>query len=248
MPTITTATLSRSGARERNEDAVRSVRHGDLGCWVVADGLGGHGAGDMAAQTAAQAVVDDVTRYAEEDGRADASLASILHAAVDAAQAALAERQDDVGVSGMRTTIVVLVMDGDDALWGHVGDSRLYHFRDDTLRARTQDHSVVQVLVDAGEISPDEARDHDDQNRLLRALGSSTPHPPDVPEEPSRVQSGDAFLLCTDGFWGAVPPDAMETRLAAADDPESWLASMARSIDDRRGDQDNYTAVGLFVE
>ena len=214
---IATASVSRPGGRAVNEDA---CGHGD-GCWVVADGLGGHGGGEVAAGIA----VDTVLAAAAQQPLIDEGA---LTQALLAADAAIQARQEtDPRLERMRTTAVVLASDARVALWAHLGDSRLYHLRDGRIRFQTFDHSEPQALVRAGEISAAEVRYHEDRNRLLRSLGNDKPPRPTLAEEPLTLMPGDAFLLCTDGFWEYVTEPEMEVTLAKSASPEQWLENMA---------------------
>ncbi|AFL74010.1 serine/threonine protein phosphatase [Thiocystis violascens DSM 198] len=234
-----TATLSHPGARANNED-VRGHRDG---CWVVADGLGGHGGGEVAAQLAVDSLLATV------DPAAPLSAESLMQALTTATQAIHARQRTEPRLSGMRTTVVMLVSDGTQALWAHLGDSRLYGFRAGRIVVQTADHSVPQALVRAGELAPEAIRFHEDRNRLLRTLGDDKPLRPTLTETPWRLQAGDAFLLCTDGFWESVTEAEMEIALAKSADPAHWLALLERGLQRQaRADQDNYSAIALFVE
>jgi serine/threonine protein phosphatase PrpC len=148
----------------------------------------------------------------------------------------------------MGTTLVTLLCDDRQALWGHVGDSRLYAFRDGCLIHQTRDHSVPQLLVNAGEIAPDAVRDHEDRARLLQALGTEGRLRPEIPLEPLIVQAGDAFLLCTDGFWEHVLEAEMESALAGAATPAAWLQAMEAVHRGRAPtDCDNHTALAVYL-
>ena len=233
-----TAQLSQTGSRPYNEDAC-GYRDG---CWVVADGLGGHGGGEVAAQVAVDTVLAtwDPTAPLEH---------STLTGAITAATAAIHQRQAaEPGLSGMRTTLVVLATDGARALWAHIGDSRLYLLRGGRVLVQTADHSVPQALVRAKELTPAEVRHHPDRNRLLRVVGDDKPLRPELPAATVALQAGDAFLLCSDGFWEGVTEGEMEVALAKARDAADWLARMTLGL--RRKDQpgqDNYTALAILV-
>ena len=113
---------------------------------------------------------------------------------------------------------------------------------------QTADHSVPQALVRAKELTPAEIRHHPDRNRLLRVVGDDKPLRPELPAAPVALQAGDAFLLCSDGFWEGVTEGEMEVALAKARDAADWLARMTLGL--RRKDQpgqDNYTALAILV-
>lgn len=234
-----TAQLSQTGGRSYNEDYC-GFRDG---CWVVADGLGGHGGGEVASQVAVDTVLAtwDPTRPLDH---------ASLTGAIVAATAAIHQRQAaEPGLSGMRTTLVALATDGERALWAHIGDSRLYLLRGGRVQVQTEDHSVPQALVRAKELAPAEVRHHPDRNRLLRVVGDDKPLRPELPAAPVMLQAGDAFLLCSDGFWEGVTEGEMEVALAKARDAADWLARMALCL--RRKDQpgqDNYTALAILVD
>jgi serine/threonine protein phosphatase PrpC len=235
---FSTASLSHPGGRAANEDA---CGHGD-GCWVVADGLGGHGGGEVAARIAVDTLLGEAAQ------RLLIEPVALTEALLAADAAVLARQQADPRLGQMRTTAVVLASDGRAALWAHVGDSRLYHLRDGRIRFQTLDHSVPQALVRAGEISAAEVRYHEDRNRLLRSLGNGKQLRPTLAEQPLTLVPGDAFLLCTDGFWEYVTEPEMEVTLAKSASPEQWLEKMLALLHGRApAEQDNYTGMALFV-
>ena len=241
---VVTAIRSSTGGRSKNQDDADHFSQNGLAGWVLADGLGGHRGGGLAASLATDAMMDTC----KEQGRL---ARETISAAAQAAQERLHERQQKhPEYSRMRTTFVLLLVDPDDgrALWGHAGDSRLYHFRDGAIVNRTKDHSVVQALVDAGELDPDDQRDHDASHRILRALGDADAANPDVAEAAVPVQPGDAFLLCSDGFWEAVHEDEMLEARAEAAAPGDWIDAMSEHVDPSDEEQDNYTAVAIFVD
>lgn len=235
-----TASLSRTGARAHNED---DWGYRD-GCWVVADGLGGHGGGEVAARLAVEAMLG------AWDPTAPLTTEALTRGLAAAAAAIHSHQTEDPGLSGMRTTLVVLATDGAHALWAHVGDSRLYVLREGRVRLQTEDHSVPQALVRAGELTQAGVRDHPDRNRLLRALGDGQPPRPTLAAVPLEILPGDAFLLCSDGFWEAVTEGEMEVALAKARDAHDWLERMELGLrrHQARPGQDNYTALAVLAE
>jgi serine/threonine protein phosphatase PrpC len=239
-----TALQSSTGGRDKNQDDADHFAQDGLEGWILADGLGGHRGGGLASSLATEAMRDTCCDRGDPSG-------DTIAAAAQAAQDRIHERQQQAPKYGrMRTTFVLLLADPEAgrARWGHAGDSRLYHFRDGAIANRTKDHSVVQALVDAGELDPEDQRDHDASHRILRALGDADAANPDVTDDPVSVRPGDAFLLCSDGFWEGVVEDTMLKHLATADTPDDWLDDMVAHIEQGADEeQDNFTAVAVFV-
>ena len=237
-----TACISDRGGRDENQDACAHRNDPGDGVWLLADGLGGHHGGATAAHLAVDTAVGALAAAGE-------FAPETLKQALATAHQALLDRQDsDPDLARMRTTLVALWRRGDQVLWGYTGDSRLYLFRDGRVLLQTKDHSVPQMLADSGEIGADEVRGHEDRNRLLRALGTPGPLRATLLKAPRRVQSGDALLLCSDGFWEPLPEADMEAALADADEPAHWLAALERLLRERvHGDYDNYSALAVRV-
>lgn len=238
---VETATLSVTGDRSDNEDRIAVCELGsDVGCWALADGLGGHRGGAVAAELATRAAIDSF--------RSDpAATTRSVEACFTAADAAVRRGQiESAGTTSMRTTLVLLLLDENGVAWGHVGDSRLYHFKDRAITHQTRDHSIPQVLVDAGELTPSEIRGHPLRNRLSRALGNEAPAKPVVAT--SSVVHGDAFLLCSDGFWENVVEDELLAELATATTAQAWLQTLDNRLQNRvLSGSDNRSAIALFV-
>jgi PPM family protein phosphatase len=135
------------------------------------------------------------------------------------------------------------------ALWGHVGDTRVYGFRDDRLRFQSRDHSVLQGMIDAGYGDAALLRSHPRRGVLLHALGADEPLPPSsVVEAPFYLRDGDVFLLCTDGVWEFVSETVMEQRLFGSADAGAWLAALEVEVLQRaRPGHDNYSAMAIRV-
>lgn len=241
---LTQATLSHAGGRKINEDASGNLTlAARQGCWVVADGLGGHGGGDVASRIVVDTMLD---AYRSQPEFSSAHLGKMLEFAQ---YALLAQQQDNERLSAMRSTVVVLLLKEAEAWWAHVGDSRLYHFSHKRIVFQTKDHSVPQVMVDAGDITYEDIRQHEDRNRLTRSLGNDGKVRSTLPAQAATISAGDAFLLCTDGFWEFVSEDDMEATFAQAESPENWLAAMeAILLHNAPTRHDNYTATALFLE
>lgn len=190
---------SRIGARRTNQDRI--------GCWsteatllmAVADGLGGHLHGEVAAELATAFLG---TAFAREARPKLADPGAFLRRAIAASHAAIlreAERRELP--DSPRTVIVACVVQDGYAYWTHVGDSRLYLVREGRVAHRTRDHTVVQQLVDEGRIREEAIASHPERNRLLQCLGGfQTPRP--EPVERTRLARNDIIVLCSDGFWG----------------------------------------------
>jgi serine/threonine protein phosphatase PrpC len=242
---ITIATCSERGRRPTNQDNVRVTRDGERWIAVLADGAGGHRGGAEAARRAVDqldAALQDT--HGEFGARVLTSAVVSAHACVQRAQ-----RESD-SVGDMHSTVVALWIDTDHdaALWSHVGDSRLYRVRNGRLELLTADDSVVQRLVDAGLLTPQQAKAHPQKNQLIAALGIEDDLEPHTLAEPAALAEGDAFLLCSDGWWGALTEQFVTATLAVAATPAQWLSLMQQRIevlDLPR--QDNYSAIGVWV-
>lgn len=242
MSPYLTASLSRAGGCAINQDRCGAVEGTDgIHAWLVADGLGGHAGGEIAAELAVTAMLDALRQAAAVSPQA-------LTDAIEAAHRQLqARRAETSRLGSMATTLVILLADPTQAVWAHLGDSRLYRFRDGRLVFQTRDHSVPQVLADAGEIPHRAIRRHEDRAKLLRALDGQAPRP--GLSSPIEVRPGDAFLLCSDGFWDYVSETAMAVDLAKAATPAAWLAAMElRLLRVAPPGHDNYTAVAVWRE
>ncbi|HEX3141152.1 MAG TPA: protein phosphatase 2C domain-containing protein [Rhizobacter sp.] len=231
------------GGRSHNEDDLRHGQSGSFCYAVLSDGAGGHRGGAIASdivvrmttlglQSATQATPDELTRIACE------------------ANDALLQKQDKSSRDRMHATLVALWIDAqaEEALWTHVGDSRLYMLRHGRVAHVTQDDSVVQRMVAAGYLTPEEALAHPQKNQLLSAMGTEDGIEPNTVPGLVPLQDGDAFLLCSDGWWDHFHNDDIETTFATSTSPEEWLALMADNIQHAaKTRQDNYSAIAVWV-
>ena len=223
--------LSKIGlVRQRNED--RFFIDGNV-C-AVTDGMGGYSGGEIASTYA----VDEIKEYlasletVEQQDLCDA----IIHANERIANRVAHEER----LAGMGTTAVVTAVNGDQLYWASVGDSRLYVYRDGLLRQITTDHSMVQELLTAGEITKDEMLSHPQRNLLTRAVGVD-----EVLEVDSGIESilpGDRILLCTDGLSGYVTDDVIASALKSSDDNMMVVESLMDTVYEV-GAGDNVTIV-----
>jgi serine/threonine protein phosphatase Stp1 len=223
-----TACRTHAGSRSLNED--RFLERSDLGLWAVADGMGGHERGDLAAQ----AIVDTLSS-------ANPSSTPEIVAAVGAANASLFERANEAAISG--STVVILRIEGPnyEGLWA--GDSELWLVRDGELRKLSRDHSVVEELVCAGLVPESERRTHPQAHLITRAVGASQSI--ELEHCSGSVLTGDVFLLCSDGLTKAVLSD--ELFELASMDPLGEIADRLLSSALEHGASDNVTMILVRV-
>lgn len=227
--------------RSVNEDRVHTGQ-GDYGrVWgIVADGMGGHQAGDIASQVAVETINEQLALILQEDGQ-DADIASAIREAVFRANEkvySIASSQSHY--HGMGTTIVVALASPEDVVVGHIGDSRAYHWDGQELKQLTEDHSLVNELLKNGQISAEEADHHPRRNVLTRALGTE----PFVEVEVHRYlwQRDDTLLLCTDGLTGLVGAPRLQEVLGS-EEPLDLKADRLVKYALEAGGDDNVTVL-----
>jgi serine/threonine protein phosphatase PrpC len=239
---IDVSMLSNPGGRKVNEDYTDYNILDEFGCYIMADGLGGHRGGDIASKAVAKSIISS---FNASPGFSTEKLQEYMrNAALALEQLRSAERKE----SSLKTTLVVLLTGEDKACWAHVGDSRLYLFRSGRLAFQTRDHSVPQHLADSGSITADEIRFHEDRNRLTASFDSSNFNKIRYSDKPVRLEEGDRFLLCSDGFWEYVIESEMEDSLAQSRTTQKWLEIMeGKVISKAEEGHDNYSALALIV-
>lgn len=245
---LSTHHLSVRGSRPDNQDALKEVTGEDFTLLALADGLSGQGDGALAARRCVDAVAD---AFARAPGLADADLQAVVEEADRSVAALRLERQKPA--SSMRTTLALLAVCRDAARWAHVGDSRVYWFRDKVLMSRTRDHSVSELVAGLEDSSLAAPPDDADRHRLLRAVGGGEGCRPDLGETPVRLQQGDAFLLCSDGVWSLVPDSEITVCLSETRTPLDWCAALEQRLKQRLGCQppgkvDDYSMILAMVQ
>lgn len=235
--------ISNKGSRPVNEDSVGVFRNLNRTCFVVCDGLGGHGMGDMASSLVRDVFEDQFCRSNNPE--------EFLPEAFSAAQDILmTEQKEQNAKEKMKTTCVALVLDDQNAYIGHIGDSRLYVFHKNRVKMRTLDHSVPQMLVLTRQIKEKQIRNHPDRNLVLRVLGVNWEEPMYELEKTIPLTKCQAFLLCTDGFWELIGENEMCKLLKKASNVEEWLLKMTQIVKENGKDKnmDNYSAIAVFVK
>jgi PPM family protein phosphatase len=238
---IEIATLSNAGGRATNEDAAGFWSDAGNCYCVISDGAGGHGGGDVASKLA-------VTTVLGAFQRAPRCSSEAIAAALEGANRAIIDRsKSDARLARMRATAVVLCCDSVNrwATWGHIGDSRLYFFRDRRIVQQTRDHSVVQNMVDAGYIQADAIRGAPYRSQLFAALGECDDFAPALAQ--ASIAPGDAFLLCTDGVWEHVTEPEFESMLAESRTAADWIGRIESSVLAHERDRlDNFSALAIW--
>lgn len=244
---ITYSTFTDTGGRERNEDALLADIREGISVFLVADGLGGHKGG----KEAAEFVADYISGLIKDE---DVLSTQLLEKCFDETQEKLMEMRAEAGdEKGTKTTLTLFLTDGVKAAWGHIGDTRLYHFRGRRIVSKTLDHTAAQMLVMLGKLKPEEVALSKDRNRLTGAMGNHWSEPMyQIDTKPVRIGRRDRFLICSDGFW-----EAMDEKSAADDafslPAEDALKKIQEDTFKRRdelkknGSFDNATAVLIRI-
>lgn len=215
----------------------------DRGIFVVADGMGGHAAGEVASEMAVRLIARELGSLRS---LADEQVAERMRVAIRAANGAIFQRTlTEHDKRGMGTTVTALVLYEARFLIGQVGDSRAYLLRDGKLTQVTKDHSYVQEQVDAGYLTPEQARTHPYSNVITRCVGANADVMPDI--YVGAVKANDLFLLASDGLTGMLEDYQLAEILAGADMPQGMVDALIAGAN-RHGGLDNITAIVVRVD
>lgn len=220
-----------AGGSDHNEDSVYCGH----GIYAAADGLGGHSGGSAASQAAVNYIANAAKR---SGGVLEVGMAELFEGANTAVRK----------LGGGLTTIAAGALREGKFILGNVGDSRVYYFRNGRVIAQTRDHSVCQAAVELGQLTPEQIRGSEDRVKLLKVLGNFDRL--ELKRQPEQIpaMNGDAFLICTDGFWEHVHEREMECDLVKSDSPTEWRDRMLKRLLLRTGNSgDNYTALCGFI-
>ena len=227
--------------RSGNEDNFLMLA--DRGIFIVADGMGGHAAGEVASEMAVRIVADELGNY---HGLSDDEVATRMHNAIRKANEAIFSRTlSEHDKRGMGTTLTALLLLPNRYLIGQVGDSRAYLLRGEALRQITKDHSYVQEQVDAGLLTPEQARVHPYSNVITRCVGAGMDVTPDIYF--GTLEEEDLLLLASDGLTGMLEDEQLNRILSAEGGPQYWVDRMITEAH-RRGGLDNITALVVRIE
>lgn len=231
---------SRRGSRKVNQDRIAYTYGRDTLMLCVADGMGGHAGGEIAAQIAVRLFIE---RFQQEAKPVLRNPLKFLQDTMLRAHAALGSYANQFSMlETPRTTCVVVVVQANHAYWAHVGDSRFYLFRQGALIGSTKDHSKVQYLVDQGIINAEEVPDHPDRNKIFSCLGGLVDPVVDLSKR-TPLKNGDILVLCTDGLWSVVSQSEMATYLTSTPILKTG-PQMMREAEKRGGPEgDNLSAI-----
>ncbi len=238
---VLTAATSRLGNRSSNQDRCLVEKKPGHVLLVVADGMGGHARGDLAAQTA----VDSLARSFQRARMPISDTMAFLKQAINTAHLDVVDagRSHNPPITP-RTTCVVCLVQNDTAYWAHVGDSRLYLLREGELVKRTRDHTPVEELLKSGLVSEEELRNHPLRNSVSRCLGGS-PRFPEISFDQEPLDAEDTLLLCSDGLWSAVP-EPLLTSIQCTGELEQSLNLLAGEAESASyPNSDNISGVAL---
>jgi serine/threonine protein phosphatase PrpC len=236
---FTTITCSEKGPREEQQDAAGVVSQGDRLLAVVCDGAGGHRGGSRASKLAVQVACE---AFEKVEGKFEDPKTALIEICRTAHEEIL--KLGETPKLAPRSTIVAVYLNGQKTHMVHVGDSRIYHLRSGKIIERTRDHTMVQILLEQGEVKESEMGTHPDQGRLLRALGSDEELRPTYGS--AELTEDDAFLLCSDGFWERTSPEETQKLFQARPTQARLEGNIRRAIERNGPKGDNVTALAVF--
>jgi protein phosphatase len=233
---------SKKGGRKVNQDRMGYLYTRDSLMMMVADGMGGHARGEVAAQLTMQTVAAIYQRMAKP---LLPDPARFLEEAIQASHHELHRYRAEQSLpEAPRTTVVVCIVQRGVATWAHAGDSRLYLIRNGAIVQRTLDHSRVHHLVSSGLIRPEDAKDHPERNRIFNCLGAFVAPSVEI-SHPTALHSGDVLMLCTDGLWGALNDRAIVGAFAEATVMRAVPELVDAALETAGNEADNCTALAM---
>ncbi len=239
---IETAQVSRLGNRSENQDRARIILKDGRVLLLVADGMGGHIGGDVAAETAVETLAQ-----AYDEQASTLEPAEFLRSSIITAHRAVVDLRKELDTElRPRTTITACLVTAGMARWAHVGDSRVYFIRDRKVAVRTRDHSAVEILAQQGLLEDNDLAMHPLRNFVDQCLGGEPELPTIDISDPHPLLAGDVVLLCTDGFWSPFTDAQLAQAMSEQLELQASLGALALEAELRATPvSDNITAVAL---
>ncbi len=238
--------ISRRGGRNHNDDYCGYIKSKSGLFLALADGLGGYTGGQTASRIAVAAALSIAAHSAENENPEHI----VARAMAAAHESVIQGQQAQPEISHMRTTMTTLsISSNGSANYAHVGDSRIYIFRDGDIYRQTLDHSVPQLLVSSGKMKKDKIRSSINRNQLLHSLGDKKDNEVEYGADVS-LKPGDAILMCSDGFWQYVYEGDILASLKWAPSAKRWVLRMESILQDatvKKNDNDNYSALAVIL-
>ena len=227
--------------RENNEDFCAAETILGYTVLIVADGMGGHNGGEVASRHAVETVMESIRKNIRKSSDSK-EIYEIMRKAISCANSEILEMaQKEETLEGMGTTIDVCIADEVSAHIAHIGDSRVYKIDKDGVVSRiTRDHSLIEYMLEAGTITPDEAAEHPQRNMITRALGTEEAVEADVYESP--LHEGDILLLCSDGLTNMVSEEEVGLIVTASESVQEAAETLVKRANESGG-MDNITVI-----
>lgn len=238
-----TCTTDKGKHRTNNEDSLLCLK--DLGIYMVADGVGGHNAGELASGLATDLVKQYVDQHPLSPGFQSEQYRTYWNTCLGEVNRFIFERaKESKKNAGMATTAILLYLNENQAYVLNIGDSRAYLFRKGKLQRITEDHSFVNELMKKGQITKEEALHHPQRNMITRAIGSEATLEPDFYQLP--LYEGDKILLCTDGLYQEVDENGIEQILSHDDNTDNLVRELVLRANENGG-RDNITVICVTI-
>jgi len=246
---LLTSSICKQGGREYNQDYLDLTVDKDGACLVVCDGLGSYYGSEVASRICSTKIIEQFREVKQLDASRAVKPEYCQSYIQSAHNYVVDEKERNPKIRSSCTTVACVATDYNTTVISHIGDTRVYLFTGGKLHFQTRDHSLSQISVELGKIPLRDIRSDKDQNKLTRVLGSDYYIPPDCDIYNTPLKPGDAFIICTEGFWEYVYEEEMEEDLASSATPEEALAKMEQRLLARVTKfNDNYSAIVAVIK